>query len=182
MKYNVVALLDENSSSEFLSIQKNLSRKYKLYKNISNLYIPLGTVYNVEFEKLDEVITKIISPYKKFRIGVGNNLVINDNTNTVSLSVEDKGYINKITRNIFDTLDLHGVNIKDCSYSTSFKMPLSNANNNIRKALSNDTLTIDSSKNKDDIISFGKINKIEIWKQVNNKKEVLIKSYVLKDY
>lgn len=182
MKYNIVAILDDNSSMDFTSIQKNLSRKYKLYKNTTNLYIPLLSIANIEIEKLDLIVTKVISPYKKFKIGVSNSLILNDLTNTINFSVQDKGYINKIARNIFDTLDLHGVNTKDLVYSTSFNIPISNANGNIKKALSNSDLLLDSSKDKDALIGFGKINKIEIWKQSNNKKEIPIKSYALKDF
>lgn len=181
MKYYLVAVLDENSSDDIVDIQKNISKKYKLFKNTPCLYIPLGTVNNAEFEKLDEVITKIISPYKKFKVGIDNNLILSDEFNTVNLKVEDKGYINRIWRNMFDTLNLHGFSVRDFN-SITFNIPLSTANHNIRKASSNNGLIIDNSKSKEDFLKFAKINKIEIWKALNNKKDSIIKTYNLKDY
>ncbi len=181
MKYYLVALLDEGSSAEVIDIQKFLSKKYKLFKNISNLYIPLGSVSNADLEKLDEVVTKIISPYKKFKVGIDNGFGLSDDLNMVNLKVEDKGYINRISRNLFDTLNLHGFTVKDFNTDT-FNIPLSNANHNIRKAYSNNNLSIDNSKSKEDFLKFAKISKIEIWKQMNSKKDSVVKTYNLKDY
>jgi len=98
MKYYLVALLDEGYTNEILDIQKNISKKYKLYKNSSNFYIPLGSVSSIEIEKLDELVTKIIHPYKKFKVGIDNNLMLSEDLSTLNLKVEDKGYINRISR------------------------------------------------------------------------------------
>ena len=182
MKYYLVATIDENFIDDIQSIQRFLNKKYRVYKNISNLYIPLGSVTNADFDKLDEIIKKIISPYKKFRVGIDNDIYINDTSNTVNLRVKDKGYINKISRSLFDTLDTHGINAKDFSNLTYFNMPISNANNAIRKACANNSFAIDSTKEKTDLLNFTKINRIEVWKQLNNRKDTIIKSYVLKDF
>ncbi|MEG0774019.1 hypothetical protein [Clostridium sp.] len=181
MKYYIVALLDEDSSTDIAGIQKNISKKYKLYKNISSLYIPLGSVSNMDFDKLDELVTKIISPYKKFKIGIDNTLSLSEDLNTINLRIEDKGYINRISRNLLDTLSLHGITVKDFN-SNTFNIPLSTANHSVRKASSNNSLIIDSSKDKEDFFKFVKINRLEIWKSLSNKKDSLVKSYILKDY
>lgn len=182
MKYYLVALIDDNSTDNIVSIQKFLNKKYRLYKNISNLYIPLGSVSNAELDKLDEIIQKILSPYKKFKVGINNDIFINDTTNTVNLKVRDKGYINQISRAIFDMLNTHNITSKDFSSYEYFNMPISNANNAIRKAYTNNSFVIDNSKEKCELINYTKIGKIEIWKQLNNRKDTLIKSYPLKDF
>lgn len=182
MKYYLVATIDENFTDEIQSIQRFLNKKYRVYKNITNLYIPLGSVTNTEFDKLDELIKKIISPYKKFRVGIDNDICINDTSNTVNLKVKDKGYINKISRGLFDILDTHGISVKDFSSFSYFNMPISNANNAIRKACANNSFTFDNSKDKTDLLSFAKIDKIEVWKQLNNRKDTIVKSYSLKDF
>ena len=182
MKYYLVATVDDNFIDEIQSIQRFLNKKYRVYKNISNLYIPLGSITNTEFDKLDEIIKKILSPYKKFRVGIDNDIYINDTSNTVNLKVKDKGYINKISRSLFDMLDTYGINAKDFSSFEHFTMPISNANNAIRKAYTNNSFTLDSSKEKTDLHSFIKIDKIEVWKQLNNRKDTIIKSYSLKEF
>ncbi|MEG0307914.1 MAG: hypothetical protein RR891_01150 [Clostridium sp.] len=182
MKYYLVAVVDDKSIDEIISIQKFLNKKYRLYKNISNLYIPLGSVSNVELDKLDEIIKKIISPYKKFKVGIDNDIYINDTSNTVNLKIKDKGYINKICRSMFDMFTTHGISIKEFSTFTYFNMPISNANNAIRKACVNNSFSLDSSKDKTELLNFTKIDKVEIWKQLNNRRDTLVKSYSLKDF
>lgn len=182
MKYYLVATIDDNFTDEIHSIQKYLNKKYRVYKNISNFYIPLGSVTNTDFDKLDEIIKKIISPYKKFRVGIDNDIYINDTSNTINLKIKDKGYINKISRNLFDMLDTHGINAKDFSNFAYFNMPISNANNAIRKSYATTSFTLDNSKEKTDLLNFTKVDKIEVWKQLNNRKDTLIKSYSLKEF
>lgn len=182
MKYYLVALIDEKYNEDILTIQKNLNKKYRLYKNVSNLYIPLGSISNVELDKLDEIVQKILSPYKKFKVSIDNDIYINDTSNTVNLKVKDKGYINKISRGIFDLITTYGLTSKLFSNSEYFTMPISNANNAIRKAYTNSNFLIDNTKEKDELLTYVKINRIEIWKQLNNRKDTLIKSYSLKDY
>lgn len=182
MKYYLVALVDDQSVDDIVSIQKFLNKRYKLYKNVSNLYIPLGSVSNTELDKLDEIISKILSPYKRFKVGIDNDIYINDTSNTVNLKVKDKGYINKISRSMFDMFNTYGISAKDFSNLSHFNMPISNANNAIRKAYSNNLFTLDESKDKTDLVNFTKINKIEIWKQLNNRRDTLVKSYDLKEF
>lgn len=182
MKYYLVATIDSDYTDEIQSIQRFLNKKYRVYKNITNLYIPLGSISNTEFDKFDEIIKKIISPYKKFRVGIDNNIYINDTSNTVNLKVKDKGYINKISRNLFDMLYTHGINAKDFSTLSYFNMPISNANNAIRKAYANNSFSLNADKEKTDLLNFTKIDKIEVWKQLNNRKDTIVKSYSLKDF
>lgn len=182
MKYYLVALIDDNSADNIISIQKLLNKKYRLYKNISNLYIPLGSVSNAELDKLDDIVKKVLSPYKKFKVGIDNDVYINDTSNTVNLKVKDKGYINKISRNMFDMFNTYGINVKDFSTLSYFNMPISNANNAIRKACANNIFTLDSSKEKTDLINYTNINRIEVWKQLNNRRDTIVKSYTLKDF
>ena len=44
--------------------------------------------------------------------------MFNEDSNMVGLKVEDKGYINRISRKLFDTLSLYGINIKGYNGST----------------------------------------------------------------
>ncbi|MDU2231225.1 MAG: hypothetical protein E7E40_06895, partial [Clostridium perfringens] len=68
MKYYLVALFDEESCKSLESIQRGLLRKYKLPRNHISLHIPLETIDNPNLDKLDEVVLKLIKPYKKFKI------------------------------------------------------------------------------------------------------------------
>lgn len=182
MKYFLVALFDEGSNSTIQNIQKNICRKYKLYKSSPNLYISICAITNPDLEKLDVVVSKIMMPYKKFKVGINNSIALNENFSQVNLKVEDKGYILRLTRNITDTLDLHGFKVKDDPANIDLRIPLANANHIIKKSFKESTIPIDDKLNKYDFLKFAKVSRLELWKQVSNKKEVLVKTYNLREY
>ena len=182
MKYFLVALFDDQSNSTIQNIQRNICRKYKLYKNSPNLYIPISAITNPDLEKLDGVISKIMVPYKKFKVGINNSIVLSENSTQVSVKVEDKGYIFRLARNITDTLDLHGFNVKSDNDNIDLRILLANANHLIKKSCNGGTISIDDTLNKGEFLKFVKVCRLELWKQVSNKKEMLVKTYELRDY
>ena len=182
MKYFLVALFDDESNSTIQNIQRDICRKYKLYKNSPNLCIPISVITNPDLEKLEAVIAKIIVPYKKFKVGIANSIALSENLSQVNLKVEDKGYIFRLARNITDTLDLHGFNVKNDDTVIDLCMSRANANHIIKKGYAGGTISIDDTINKDDFFKFAKVSRLELWKQVSNKKEILVKTYNLRDY
>ncbi len=182
MKYFLVALFDDQSNSTIQNIQRNICRKYKLYKSSPNLYIPISVITNPDLEKLDVVISKIIVPYKKFKVGLNNSIGLSENFSQVNLKVEDKGYIFRLARSITDTLDLHGFNVKSDNDNIDLRILLANANHIIKKSCNGGTISIDDTLNKDDFFKYAKVSKIELWKQVSNKKDMLVKTYELREY
>ena len=182
MKYFLVALFDDQSNSTIQNIQRNVCRKYKLYKSSPNLYIPISAITNPDLEKLDAVISKIMSPYKKFKVGINNSIGLSENFSQVNLKIEDKGYIFRLARNITDTLDLHGFNVKNDNDNIDLRILLANANHIIKKSCNGSGISIDDTLNKDDFLKFAKVSRLELWKQVSNKKEMIVKTYNLRDY
>ena len=182
MKYFLVALFDDQSNSTIQNIQRNVCRKYKLYKSSPNLYIPISAITNPDLEKLDVVISKIMAPYKKFKVGINNSIGLSENFSQVNLKIEDKGYIFRLARNITDTLDLHGFNVKNDNDNIDLRVLLANANHIIKKSCNGSAISIDDTLNKDDFFKFAKVSRLELWKQVSNKKEMVVKTYNLRDY
>ncbi|MBK5243312.1 hypothetical protein [Clostridium sp.] len=182
MKYFLVALFDDESNSTIQNIQRDICKKYKLYKSSPNLYIPITAITNPDLEKLDVVVSKIISPYKKFKVDINNNIGLNENFSQVSLKVDDKGYIFRLARSITGTLDLHGFNVNKDNTSINLHILLANANHIIKKSSNGGTISIDDSLDKNDFFKFAKVSRLELWKQISNKKEMLVKTYTLRDY
>lgn len=182
MKYFIVALFDDDSNSKIQNIQRDICRKYKLYKSSPNLYIPITAITNPDLEKLDVVVSKIIGPYKKFKVDLNNSIGLSENFSQVNLKVQDKGYIFRLARNITDTLDLHGFNVNKDNEAIDLRILIANANHIIKKTSNGGTISIDDSLNKDDFFKFAKVSRLELWKQVSNKKEMLVKTYNLRDY
>ena len=182
MKYFLVALFDDESNSIIQNIQKDVCKKYKLYKNSPNLYIPVSAITNPDLEKLDLVISKIINPYKRFKVDIKNSISLSENLSQVNLKVEDKGYIFRLARSITDTLDLHGFNVDKNNDNIDLRILLANANHIIKKSHSGGTLSIDDTISQDDFFKFAKVSRLELWKQITNKKEMPVKTYNLRDY
>ncbi|MBZ9689638.1 hypothetical protein G9F72_025510 [Clostridium estertheticum] len=182
MKYFLVALFDDGSNSIIQNIQRDICRKYKLYKSSPNLYISICTITNPDLEKLDVVVSKIMVPYKKFKVNINNNISLTENFTQVNLKVEDKGYIYRLARSITNTLDLHGFNVKSENDNIDLRILIANANHIIKKSCTGGSITIDANLEKDDFYKFAKVCKLELWKQISNKKEMIVKTYDLREY
>lgn len=180
MKYYIVALFDEESYNIIAPIQRNFSKKFRANRNSPIPYITLDILENPNIDKLIPVIEKVLSPYKKFKIELCDNVSVCEYTKTLNLKIEGIGYIKKIFRSLADMLQLHGFNLKT---SNNDKLSISLANMNYYNK---------DNKRYDDIacdisVKYGKkitlkISKIELWKMSSGKKETPIKSFELKDF
>lgn len=182
MKYFLVALFDDLSNSTVQNIQRDICRKYKLYKSSPSLYITVTTITNPDLEKLDAVISKVLAPYKNFKVAINNCIELSDNSSQVNIKIEDKGYIFRIARNITDTLDLHGFNVKTDDELIDLRILIANANHIIKKSCIGGMISIDDALGKEDPYKFIKVCRLELWKQVSNKKDLLVKTYDLRKY
>lgn len=181
MKYHLVALFDEESNKLIETTQKNLCRKYKLYKTNQQFYIHIQTIVDPDMDKLNKIVTDTLAPYKKFKVQINPNFYFDKSLKTINLRVASNGYISRIFRNITDTLLLSGFNMPSDS-GRELCMPIANSNYSARKALSDELSTAFTYKGEDTCYDFAKVNRLELWKPINNKKEVLIKDYPLRDY
>lgn len=182
MKYYLVALFDSDSNKAIESVQKNIYRKYKIHKSHPTLHIPLEVVDNVEFDELNKIIEKTIKPYKKFKIEVTNNLYYDNNHKCMSIKIENKGYIKKISRCLNDMFKLHGFSIRENSAQKTLYISLANLNY-APKELKNSDQSVQLNTIKGCTVGNTlKIDRIELWRSSYNKRENLIKSYVLKSF
>lgn len=175
MKYYVVAVFDEDSYKNFSYTQKNLSKRFRGNRNSPAPYIPIEVIENPNLEKLEIVIEKLIKPYKLFKVQLTNEILPIDNNKTLNVKITDYGYIRRLNRIINDTLKLHSFNVLDFNSESSMYLSVANLN----------FIPKDMKKTNGDITykcvcETLKIDRIEIWKLSNNKKEIVIKSYPLK--
>ncbi|MBL4930531.1 2'-5' RNA ligase family protein [Clostridium paridis] len=182
MRYYLVALFDDESYKQIEPIQKSISKKHRLYKNLPTLHITLEIIEDPNIEKLDAVLTKIINPYKRFKVELKDIICFNEPHKSVNLKVEKKGYISRLSRNINDTLKLHGFNVRDNIEYWDLHVSLANSNFAQREWKKNEYELACSTAKTQGFYDMAKIDRIELWKPVNNKKEMVIKSYRLKTY
>lgn len=177
MKYYLVALFDDESYKNLSPVQRNLSKKYRANRNSPIPYIPLEILENPNVDKLNVVIDKIIKPYKHFKVEVSSKVSICDSNKTLNLKIEDVGYIKRLNRLLSDNLQLHGFNVKGIETDENLQLTLANVNYNNRdnKRVIN---PLDSRFN----LSTLKVNRLELWKISNARRETLIQTYPLKDF
>jgi 2'-5' RNA ligase len=180
MKYYLVALFDTESYSVMETIQKNICRKYKLYKNIPMLHITLETIEDPDMDKLSKVLSDILKPYKAFKIETSGTICFDPPYKSVNLKVENKGYIIRLARTINDTLKLHGFNVSESIEDLDLHVSLANSNYAIREWPGKEYAATSNDAKKDGFYKLAKIERIELWKTINNKKEMLVKSFPLR--
>jgi hypothetical protein len=175
MKYYLVALFDDESYKNLNPIQKNLSKRFRANRNSPTPYIPLEVIENPNIDKLDVVVDKIIKPYKNFKVQLSPEISVSETNKTLNMRIQEVGYIKRINRLMNDTLRLHGFNLQETSGDPSMHISLANLN-----FIPKDMKRIDGEikfKSKCDTL---KVDRIELWRFSNNKRETLIKSYPLK--
>ncbi|MGL5479123.1 MAG: hypothetical protein ACRDCB_08820 [Clostridium sp.] len=181
MKYYIVALLNEDSSELINPIQKSVSKRLKANRNLPVPHITLSVIENPNIDKLNPVIEKVLSPYKKFKVEVDNDIFISDEHKTINVLLHERGYIKKIKTNFDDMLKLHGFNIREVK-DPRLSLTLANLNyyqkDTRRKSL--DTTPLSESMNLNN--STFKISGFEVWKVPHNKREIKIKRYDLKTF
>lgn len=173
MKYYLVALFDDVSYKNLSPIQRSLSKKYRANRNSPIPYIPLEVIENPNIDKLNTVIDKILKPYKNFKVELSSTVTLCDSNKTLNLKIEEIGYIKKLDRLINDNLKLHGFNVK--SDNTALHLSLANIN-----YINRDNKKIDTEIEYKPSISTLKVNRLELWKISNNRRETLIQTYPLK--
>lgn len=181
MRYYLVATLDFDSAKSIEFLQRNIQRKHKISRGYTTFHIPLETLEDPNIEKLDEIVTKLIKPYKKFKIELTGDLNYHDHSNrSASLKIENKGYIKKLHRSFNDTLKLYGFSIKESIDSPLFiPLSFSSINKTIKKSEAINQFFPLRTASKRNVV---KISNIEIWKSTNNKKDTIVKIYNLPSY
>lgn len=180
MKYHLVALFDNRSNDFFEKTQQNLCKRYRLQKINQKFYIPIQTIINPDMDKYNKIVLDILSPYKKFKIKFNPKIHLDNYSKSLSLKVEKKGYIIRISKKITNTLELNGFTVKP-NYENNFSIFLANSTYTLRKQLNSESAITISSKNSKKN-EYAKIDRLELWKVINNRKRLLIKSYNLREY
>lgn len=182
MKYYIVALFDRESNAKMEMAQKKLCQKYKLYKNNPMLHIVLETIEDPDIDKLNKVIQDILKPYKRFKVETNGTVCFDPPLRSINLKVENKGYIVRFARQFNETLKLHGFNVKQNVESFDLHVTLANSNYAIKEWSGNEHVAACSDTKKDGFFRMSIIDRVEVWKVINNKKEIMVKSFPLREY
>ena len=181
MKYQLVALFDEDSNSKIRAYQRSICKRYKLYKNNPELYIPLSFIDDTNYDLIEQIIQKTLTPYKQFKIKLNNSIIVTEKNKMVNIEVDPKGYVSRIARNINSSLEDHRVSVSAINEDSleSIYLPIAPMNYTIKKACSTSPVTV----YKDcEYLSYVKVNRVALWKlsSPSKKDKTLIKTFNLK--
>lgn len=180
MNYYLVALFDEDSYSQIELIQNSISKKYKIYKDLPQLHITLEVIKDPDIEALEKSIFEILKKYKKFKAEVNGTICFDPPYKSVNLLVEKKGYIGRLSRVLNEKLRDKGFQVREEVEEVDVHISLANTNFARREWSKLEYSIACESSMKEEYHKMIKIEKIELWKPVNNKKEMVVKSFGLK--
>lgn len=180
MKYYLVALFDEDSTTYLEKLHKSIGRKvrYASSYNSNKYHIILEIVDHNDFDQCEALLLKILKSYRKFKVQTNSIDFYDAPYKTVKLSVESKGYLSRLMRNINDNFKLAGFNVRDAvepwDFSIGINTPL------VTKTMTKDEHARMTDRVKQDKLNtMLKIEKLEVWKPLSNKKKLVVKSYDL---
>ncbi|MBU5486299.1 2'-5' RNA ligase family protein [Clostridium sp. MSJ-11] len=182
MKYYLVALFDEESYKYMEGIQRSICRKYKLYKNMPMLHITLEIIDDPDIEELSRIVNNIISPYKKFKVMIDGAICFDPPYKSVNLKLQNKGYISRLARKINDTLKLSNFKVRDNIDNWDLHISLANTNYAQREWNSREYLNACEMTKGKNVKRTATIERIELWKPINNRKEMVVKSFPLREF
>lgn len=177
MKYYLVATFNDDSYDNVDSIQKELLKQYKFFKNSIKPQLLLLTIEDANVSKLDELINSFLSPYKQFKVEINNTSALTNCNNSINLTIESRGYIKRFIRCLHTILTSNKFNVKFNQSNGELCIFLGNIT---QKGLS----VKDIASNLNCHIDFEtlKVAKIQLKKSLNNKADSIVKEYTLKEY
>lgn len=182
MRYYLVALFDRNSYSYIERIQRSMCRKYKLYRHMPVLHITLAVIENPDVEKLYKVISKLLGPYKNFKVEINGAICFEPPYKSVNLKIEKKGYITRLTRQINDLLKLYKFDVKANMENWDLHVALANTNYAVREWSSKEYAAACETAKKENICKMVTVNRMALWKPINNRREMTVKTFRLRKY
>lgn len=179
MNYYIVALFDEDTYQVISPIQRNMSKKFRANRNSPMPFVLLTTVEKPNLDKLYPVVDKIVNSYKSFRIDANDSVSLFEPTKSVNLKIEDKGYIKRLSRCLLDQLELNGFAVSN--FEENF-VSLANVSYIPKDSKKQEVkLNFPEIYTKDNCVKL-RIKSIEIWKLPTVKKNIPLKSYILRDF
>lgn len=146
-------------------------------------HIAIEVLEDPDIDKFCKVVSDILKPYKKFKVEINNDLSFNANSKIVDIKVESKGYIIRLARQINEMLRLHKFNVKENNFENcSLYIPLVKANFGLREWNNREYVAACENVKRNEISDVIKIDKMELWKSVNNRKSTILKTFQLRDF
>lgn len=175
MRYYLVAVLDKSSNKDLESLQRPLHKKGKNFKKSPYISIPLDTIEDPDLRSLESTLRDLLKPFRYFHIDVTGRYINLAEEKITGLPVTNFGYIKKIQRHLNDYMMLHGFKVAKEREEQDFIVSMSQER--IPKELENSANLFDTEDNRRKFL----VERIELWKSLNAKKDSIVFSIPLKN-
>ena len=174
MKQYIIALLDKDSAKTIESLTRHLQRKIKPRRRTSFYGVVIGIVDDANPKEIDIILNEILAKDRYFKIDILGNITYDKNLKVIGLDINNFGYIRSLSRNINSTLKLKGYNIKYEVVEDPQLVLYNGGNTKVLDSIDNIFL------NKKYIDKF-KVDRLQVWKNFNFRKDSILSNIDLKN-
>lgn len=174
MKYYLVAVLGRDDNRELELLQRNLIRKSK-NKKAPYMAVIMDTVEDPDIEQLKKLLNEKLAPFRYFHVEIKGNYFNSPQDKVSGLPVVNFGYIKMLQRNINDYMNLSGFKVKEKTDESDFIFSMST--DKLPKVLETTDPLFEEEGNTKKFM----VQKIELWKTMNSKKDSIVYSFNLKN-
>lgn len=182
MVYYLVALLDSESYEKVEAIQRNICTRYNLFASedsLPTLHITLETIDEPDLQALDQSIQKVLKNYTSIEVFCDGIICFDPPHKSVNLNILKGGMLEILSHNFNTYLREKGFNVRHDI--PNYKLHISLANSFFSKKQWSDIeyedACIFAQNNSCNIRII--VNQLQLWKPVNNKKEMVVYNYFL---
>lgn len=176
MKYFLVAVLNREGNKELEVLQRPLIKKSRNSKKAPYMAIPIDIVEDPDKDKLKTFLEELLKPFRYFHVDISGKYINLQDEKITGLPVTNFGYIKKIQRHLNEYMDLSGFKVNpergdDKDFILSMSM------DKLPREFENSKDLFDSLDNKKKFL----VDRIELWKSLNAKKDSIVFSIPLKN-
>lgn len=176
MRYYLVAVLNKDSNKSLDYIQRPLHKKGKNFKKSPYMAIPIDVVEDPDLTSLENILRSLLKPFRFFHVDITGKYVNLAEEKISGLPVTNFGYIKKIQRHLNEYMRLNNFKVTE-EREGDQDFILSMSQEKLPKELENSANLFDTPENRKAFM----VERIELWKSLNAKKESIVFSINLKN-
>lgn len=174
MKYYLVAVLSREDNKQLETLQRNLTKKSK-NKKAPYMAVVMDSVEDPDLNKLENLLREQLTPFRYFHVEMLGKYINSQEEKVTGLPVVNFGYIKMLQRHLNEYMQLAGFKVKERNDESDFIFSMSS--DKLPKVLEQVSPLFEEEDNKNKFM----VEKIELWKTMNSKKDSIVLSFPLKN-
>ncbi|GAA0120946.1 MULTISPECIES: 2'-5' RNA ligase family protein [Clostridium] len=183
MTYYLVAVLDDSSYNCIERIQKEICYNYKLFDKkdkLPKLHITIETIDDPDLDKLIKLLSDILKGYSSFKVKSDGVICFDPPFKSVNLKIQDCDKALKLSKDINYILKKEKFKVREDIKDYALHISLANSYFSNKQWSDFEYASAcnfaKENNNENFIIT---INELQLWKPVNNEREMIIYKFPL---